>query len=468
MRRPDGTVMQSGLTSNPEDYAHEHIDHLVVGVVLALHVSDDPTNASALSIADQRGNFATIDVLATSHGNDNPWIIPNVVVMPSGPTGIDDFCEELPRPSTQLIDGSKLDTGSAGLDINKLDGDFVLVGFIGGSIEQPVMLGYWPHPSNRNDPATGAYPVTGGVNPATGASQTLNQGRRMFRRYRGTKFTVTSKGSVFIDTNEANYSLKGASSGPTRDANDDGGDLQIDVKNNRQLQINFNKPVPLPNDEPSLPQKNPPQGTQTRSTDSTAITANKDQFEVDAGQKIILKALQDLMQLVSKTDMSLDSKNGKVTITSENSEVDVNGNTKIVATAPEVDINANSKVGISTGTMTTTATGNVNTNATGSVSTTSAASIALTAPAITVGGATSPLPLWNVFLIQDAIVWGAVVALCNAIATAAAGPAPPSTPLENTLVSALSTLQGAITPFITQLGTSLIGPPFSSVIARNS
>lgn len=299
MRTPDGTIMQSGLVARPGDYEHERLNHLVVGVILNVKFSDDPTNPSAIPTEDQRGSQVTCDVMALSHGNDNPWVIPDVVVTPSGPSGVDDFCEDIPRGSTLLIDGSKYDATLRGVDPQKLDGDWCVVGFIGGSIEHPVMLKWWPHPGNTRDPATAGFPVRSGEGQRNAG--TLNQGRRSFRRYAGLKVTVTSKGSVWIDTNESNAEFQGAQGGPKRNARDEGGDLQVDMKKTRRLQVNFNPPVPLPKTEPSLPQANPPQGERQRETAKTSLTLDQDTIEMIAGKVAKILSNDQNIEIRAKT-----------------------------------------------------------------------------------------------------------------------------------------------------------------------
>lgn len=303
MRSADGTIRQSAHQANPHDYAHERLYAPVVGVILRVHSSDDPFNPSAKVQQDQRGYMTTVDVLVVGHGNDNPWLVPNVVVLPSGASGVDDYQEEIPNGCSQMIDGSQYDPTFSGIDITKVDGDWCVIGFIGGSIEQPVMLSWWPHPGNRSDPATAGFPVS--TDNGTQDTGVLKQGRRFFKRYRGTKITITDQGSVFIDTNESNGQVSGSSSGITRSQTDDGGDVQVDMKPARQLQVNFNPSVPLPTDQPSLPQPNPPQGEQTRETSSTTMTLDKDTIALIAGQVVQLITNNKNIEIHAKTKVTI-------------------------------------------------------------------------------------------------------------------------------------------------------------------
>lgn len=304
MRSSDGTVHQSGLQRYARDYMPERLYYPVVGIVTAVHFSDDPQNTTAKAHTDQRGSAVTCDVIVVGDGTPNPWLLPNVVVLPEGPSGVDDFCESIPRPASQMTDGSAFDSSLSNIDYEKLDGDWCVVAFIGGSVEQPVMMKWWPHPGNRQDPATAGFPIQ---TPSQGQTQsnTLDQGRRYFRRFAGARFTITEQGSVFIDTNQSNNELKGSSSGVQRTPSDDGGDVQLDVKPARQLQVNFNPSVPLPKTQPSLPQPNPPQGEQMRATDRTTVTLDKDTVSMLAGKIVELLTSDDYIDLHAKTKVRL-------------------------------------------------------------------------------------------------------------------------------------------------------------------
>src|SRR5690348_16300536 len=230
----DGTVMQSGLQCQPDDYEHEHISHPVLGVVLDVYFSDDKHNKDAASKQDLRGSHAEAHVLVINDGFDSPWIIPNVVILPTGGSGWDDFCEELPNPTTGTVDGSQFDSSLQGISPYKLNGDLCIVSFIGGSSHQSVMTNWYPHPANRTDPATRGLSGSGA----------LTQNRRIARRFKGTKVTITSQGSIFVDTSQANSIMHPNG----RITPDTGGDIDISVKDGRKLEVNFNYPVSLPNE----------------------------------------------------------------------------------------------------------------------------------------------------------------------------------------------------------------------------
>lgn len=285
-RTPNGTILQSMHQRNAGDYQHRNINYLIVGIVMKVFPSDHPNNQSATHTQSRtlkHGCQAECEVLVKFAVNDDPWLIPNVVILPRGASGIDDYSEELPRPATQMIDGSQFNGDLKGVDPSKLDGDLCVVGFIGGNRAQAVMLSWYPHSYNRTDPATSNVLDNG----------FLNQGRRMFRRYRGAKVTITNTGSLYLDTNESNANTTGTQAGWKRALKDDGGDIQVDVKPSRQVQFNFNPPVAVTEQDPSVPSpvntngyddNNPAKPASTRATTATAVTLDKETIQMIAGE----------------------------------------------------------------------------------------------------------------------------------------------------------------------------------------
>lgn len=233
-----GTVMQSGLKSQASDYGHEFISHPVLGIVLNVYFADHPINQSSNDAEDHRGTHLEARVLVINDGSDSPWVLPNVVIAPSGASGVDNYCEEVPRGVTSTVSGEELDSKLRDRLYEDLDGEMCVVDFIGGSTNQPFMVQWWPHPANKKDPATSDIENRG--HPA--------QGRRIARRFQGTRFGVTRDGTVLLDTSQANH-LK---QGPVRQPNDKGGDLRVTVKSSRTLEVNFNPSVFGDPDEPDF------------------------------------------------------------------------------------------------------------------------------------------------------------------------------------------------------------------------
>jgi hypothetical protein len=298
MKTQRGATKQSGMTANASDYNHQQMHFPVLGIVINVYAADDPLNKSSVPKQDQRGTQIECNVLVVNDGRSTSWILPNVVVLSHAPTGVDNFHEELPRPCTMMLDGTEFSTDLRGIDMTKLDGDWVVVGFIGGSINQPYVIGWWPHPSNRRDSATGNISGLGN----------LRQGRRSLRRINGASLTVTDKGSVYVDTNEAGASLV---PGPvvTKKTPDPGGDIKVSVKKSRTFELNWNPTVAQPELEPSLPQANPPQGTFIREDVVTRITADKDLVEMIAGSVLKLMARSENLEMIAAKVASLVCEN---------------------------------------------------------------------------------------------------------------------------------------------------------------
>jgi hypothetical protein len=312
--RYDGAVAQSSNLHDDSSYGSERLYFPVLGIVLSITSSDDPQNRTATFSQDQRGSRTEATVLILNDGSDNPWVIPNVVVLPGGLTGIDNYHEEIPRGCSQMLDGSSFNSTFAGIDVEKLDGDWCIVQFIGGSIEQAFISNWWPHPGNVTDPATSGVSGNG----------ILNQGRRFFKRYQGTKFTITDSGNVFVDTTNANAKLGGSPSGPSYQASEKGGDIQVDVKASRQLQLNWNPPIE-PYVDQSVPQKNPPPAPgKTRETSASYITFTKDELDFLAGKIIKIIAQTETALLQSKKDVTVKSTDGNAELVA--TEVHLNGN----------------------------------------------------------------------------------------------------------------------------------------------
>lgn len=274
--RRDGSVLQSGMRFYEANHEHLRMYHHVVCVVEQLFFSDDSRNQSAISKADFRGTRCEADVICLNDGKDAYWRIPKVAILPRGSSGVDNYYEELPTPSTQMIDGTVLDSQGKLVDDFKLDGDFCLVGFVGGNINQPYLLSWWPHPGNQVDPATDDRVDQG----------YLTQGRRLVRRFQGTKLAITSEGSLYVDTSEANAEVSYNEKGIQRTPMDAGGDVRVSVKPGRTLDVNFNPPVAQPELQPDLLQPNPPQGEALREDVASRLAMTESFINLVAGRVV--------------------------------------------------------------------------------------------------------------------------------------------------------------------------------------
>ena len=276
-RYQNGSIIQSKDGWNPDDYKDYRMNSPVLGVVLVVYPSDHPSNKSARDDNKQRGYYWAADIRVLNDGLEGTNVIPNVVIPPSGPSGVDNFSQNLPKPTSCMLDGSRLSSSMSDLDADKLDGDRCLVQFIGGKYNQAVMTHWMPHPANRQDPSTGGN--------AEGA---LDQGSPTLMRRQGTTLAVSDRGSLFVDTNGANSKVVGKAAGYERASSVNGGDIQVDVKTTSKFEINFNTPVEGEN-EPSLLQTNPPVSEvapEEREDDRTRLYLDKDYIEAIAGEVV--------------------------------------------------------------------------------------------------------------------------------------------------------------------------------------
>jgi len=287
MRKRSGTISQSGLSFQAADYGHEHITVPVLGMVLNVFSSDNPLGVSARTNHDGRGSQIEAKVLVINDGNDSPWVLSNVVVCPSSCSGYDNFSEEVPHGVTKAIDESQLNNLT---QLGKLDGDYCVIAFIGGSVSQPFMLCWWPHPQNNRDPVTSMF-----------KPDTLFQGVRWAKRWQGSRLVITSQGTLFVDTSEANQFLKkGKRDAPGSE--DKGGDINVTVKESRALDIDFNPPVFNPLEPDFL--WPPTHVEQERKTESTHIRFTKDEISAIAGEMVNI--------IAQRNDIVLSTPEGKI------------------------------------------------------------------------------------------------------------------------------------------------------------
>jgi hypothetical protein len=293
-RYEDGSIVKSSDDFERSHYSDTRVDYPVLGVVLEVIPSDHSANKSAADNALLRGFYWEATVAIVNDGKESSTApLEHVLIAPNGPSGIDNFTQDLPTPTTGLVDGSTYKGNLTGIDLDKLNGDRCLVQFIGGKYNQPVMTSWMPHPANRRDPSTAGF-----------APDSLDQGRPFLQRRSGTTMAVTPEGTIKIDTNGAGSLVRGTPSGYTRTNVDYGGDILIDIKPERTLRVDFNEQLFVAAEEPSLLQPNPPPSevafTEPIAQDDskTVMSMDKDFFLLAAGSLISLQALAGDIVLV--------------------------------------------------------------------------------------------------------------------------------------------------------------------------
>jgi len=244
---PDGTVVSSSQVQSDFFTRGERMSPLV-GVILSVKPSDSLDNLAGMTSASLRGCRHECLVLAAADYGHPTIMLDHVIIPPLTPSGIDNYEEDLPRGVSGLIDGQPYRSDLLGLDPSKLDGEWCVVGFVGGSIIRPYIMSWWPHPANVYDPATsGGKPPTADASGSASVPNLIqydlktNRGRKMWRK-NGTLFLVNREGSVYLDTSEAGRkvsvdesSLLNTSQVPK------GGHAQMDMKKTAQLEVNWNE-----------------------------------------------------------------------------------------------------------------------------------------------------------------------------------------------------------------------------------
>jgi len=286
MRTRSGTISQGALRFQASDYADKHIYYPVLGIVLNVYASDDDLNRSSNVAYDGRGTQVEARVLVVNDGSDSPWILPSVVVTPRGSSGFDNFSEEIPKGVTGSIDESLVKSSLQDISVTKLDGDWCVVSFIGGSINQPFMTCWWPHAANTRD------------NLTSGVNGSLKQARRLVRRFQGTRMAVTSSGTVLLDTSEADQPFRNGQRAPSAS----GGHVRVTVKDSAQLELNWNPAVLGDPDEPDFLWPPNAQPNQQRAVANTKIMVTKDLIDASAGKDVKVTAQQGDMTLTAKNN----------------------------------------------------------------------------------------------------------------------------------------------------------------------
>lgn len=350
-----GNPVQQSMTVRPEDYVGLNVSRLMLGVIMEVYPADDERNRSSYQREDRRGYLHSCTVLVIQDGRGTYFPLENVIITPDAPTGLDDYYERLPRGCSSLVTGENWNSQLNHINPYDLDGDWCIVGFLGGSVDQPFVVRWWPHPHNPFDPAT-----SGKTNPnASGEGETLIQSGRMFHRINGVEFTVTKLGHIYVSTHRANSSLRfGSDLSPVEGRfprtlqDSDGGSVRMWVKESQSLELDWNPPVDgmgvLDVADAEIPQTNPSEsGSSSRAAkENTYILIEKDrvditvpdEFKVLSKKRILLESEEETTLTVGSdftADVSGDgslSTNGSLDLdVTQDFNVTVTGQTSITA-----------------------------------------------------------------------------------------------------------------------------------------
>lgn len=189
-------VFQSAAEAHHNAFLGNNQYGLVLGVVLDVMCADHPSNISCMSTNGSKGYLHTCTVLVIQDTIGTYTILDNVVITPDHSGGIDDYYERLPRASTALVSNQSWNDQLQDIDPYDLDGDWCIVGFLGGVLDAPFVVRWWPHPRNVFDPQTSGTPVD-----EEATSNYLEQRGRYLHRVNGVETTVTYGGDVYVNTN---------------------------------------------------------------------------------------------------------------------------------------------------------------------------------------------------------------------------------------------------------------------------
>lgn len=296
-----GRTVQQSMTVDPRDYAALNLTRPMLGIVMSVNPADSTTNRSAFQTGDYRGCFATATVLIVRDGRDVYLPIDNVIITPDSISGLDSYYERLPRGCSSDIRGNALN--STPTNIWDLDGDWCVVGWLGGSMDSPFILRWWPHPRNPHDPATSGRPDP--LHPAS--SSTLDQHNRHFVRVNGVEYVVTQRGDVYLSTYRANSTLSfgndlSPEQGRFRRTLDDenGGGIKVWVKPSQVMELDWNQPedgIGLEDlQDDNLPQTNPGgRNTSDGTKDNTFWKIDKDRVLLEVPEQIKLHSKKRIL-----------------------------------------------------------------------------------------------------------------------------------------------------------------------------
>lgn len=226
-----GPVAQAGL--NVQDrhaYQSRFTPRAILyrGIVIRSYVHDDPDNT-------RRTHRVTADVLLT-HSQVPLYRVP-VLQRNYGINNIHGLW--VPRGTTRALNGAELNftaltgrgtrvPGSGPTDFGQLDGDQVLVGFIEGDMDLPVVVGAFDHEaSNRQIQTAAGAPAFG-----------VPQKDEYYVHHYGTEIRISEEGDLLIDALNT-YGKTNAETGE-EDATQGQGEIRLRIKEDRRVTVEVN------------------------------------------------------------------------------------------------------------------------------------------------------------------------------------------------------------------------------------
>lgn len=349
-----GEPIQQSMTSDPTDRMGRNELRMKLGIILDVYTADSIYNKSAQQTPDFRGSRHECSVQIIEDGTNNYSRLDNVVITPNLPSGIDNYEEMLPRGSSQSINvTSVFDPTLMTMDPYDLDGDFCVVGFIGGEQSYPFIVRWWPNPRNFFDPQTKG-PSSGNVNSQ---GFILDQSNRYFRRINGIEMTVTKVGDLYLDMSTAGgtpvFGVPPQKGRLVRPVLPTGGNIRSIFKTTSSLELDWN----LPQDGEGFGSSPDPQLVQT----NPATTPNGNTFT--PAQKVSTFVKADASNFMIQVPIEFNVKSKSI--------IELNASSNINILAPDILIGGQSStVSVDSATFDTYSTGDTDILADGNVSVT--------------------------------------------------------------------------------------------------
>lgn len=188
-----GTRLQAGIPRSTKTSPPLAANGLLLrGVVMATYVSDDPVhpvsdNTKSTPIA------VYCDVLVYPSRPGSRWMGLKNVVVSQPVAGMHRGRIWKPRAASVDFGGQELSELS---DPSQIDGDHVLVGFLNGSFDQPIVVGSLPHPAIDTGHPDGEL--------GQRMKLTLTDGDPDYFKHHGVYYGVSDDGNWVLDTTWAN------------------------------------------------------------------------------------------------------------------------------------------------------------------------------------------------------------------------------------------------------------------------
>lgn len=210
MTLPSGAALQSGLRKQTLAPPNP-LGMLMRGVVVATYVTDDPRNPYNTAKTTPYAVYCDVLCYGPAAGG-SPTLITKAIVSQER-AGIQSGDVWRPRAATLDVSGQPLHLATSNL--MDLDGDHVLLGFLDGTYQNPVILRALPHP--QGDVGQSQAEPSGGQ----ALRLKLVDGSPDLRKHHGSVLGISDAGDIVMRTlyaNKGELAADGAPPGPPSSA----------------------------------------------------------------------------------------------------------------------------------------------------------------------------------------------------------------------------------------------------------